>query len=127
MTFEKRIHDYCLRSDVVYERILSLSCEKDLYILYPLKLSDEQILKDNIQKMQKVIREYIGELKLYSKYMRKADEFYFDSQKQPMKNEAYKHQKRADELAEIMNDGISPYAWYSRECEGCYVVYLDKI
>lgn len=127
MTFEERIHDYCLRSDVVYERILSLSCEKDLYILYPLKLSDEQILKDNIQKMQKVIREYIDELNLYSKYMRKADEFYFDSQKQSMKNEAYKHQKRADDLAEIMDDGISPYAWYSQECEDCYVVYLDKI
>lgn len=127
MTFEERIHEYCLRSDVVHERILSLSCEKDLYILYPLKLSDEQILKDNIQKMQKVIREYIDEPNLYSKYMRKADEFYFDSQKQSMKNEAYKHQKRADDLAEIMDDGISPYAWYSQECEDCYVVYLDKI
>lgn len=127
MTFEERIREYCLRSDVVYERILSLSYEKDLYILYPLKLSDEQILKDNIPKMLKVIREYIDELNLYSKYMRKADEFYFDSQKQPMKNEAYKHQKRADELAEIMDDGISPYAWYSHECEDCYVVYLDKI
>ena len=65
MTFEERIHDYCLRSDMVYERILSLSCEKDLYILYPLKLADEQILKDNIQKMRKVIREYIHESETY--------------------------------------------------------------
>lgn len=128
MTFEERIYEYCLRSDIVCERILSLSCEKDLYILYPLKLSDEQILKDNIQKMQKVIREYIDELNLYSKYMRKADEFYFDSQKQSMKNEAYKHQKRADDLAEIMDDGISPYAWYYHDAmQYGYVVYLDKI
>lgn len=128
MTFEKRIHDYCLRSDVVYERILSSSCGKDLYILYLLKLADEQILKDNIQKMKKVIREYIDELNLYSKYMRKADEFYFDSQKQPMKNEAYKHQKRADELAEIMDDGISPYAWYYYDAmQYGYIVYLDNI
>lgn len=128
MTFEERIHEYCLRSDVVYERILSFSspCRKDLYVLYPSELEDEQILKDNIPKMLKVIREYIEELNLYSKYMRKADEFYFDSQKQLMKNEAYKHQKRADELAEIMNEGISPYAWYSQKCEDCYVVYLDK-
>lgn len=58
MIFEERIREHCLRSDLVYERILSLSYEKDLYILYPLKLSDEQILKDNIPKMLKVIREY---------------------------------------------------------------------
>jgi hypothetical protein len=48
----------------VYERILSLSCEKDLYILYPSKLANEQILKDNIPKMLKVIKEYISELEL---------------------------------------------------------------
>ena len=43
MTFEERIHEYCLQSDIVYERILSLSCEKDLYILYPSELANEQI------------------------------------------------------------------------------------
>lgn len=61
MTFEERIREYCLRSDVVYERILSFSstCGKDLYVLYPSELEDEQILKDNIPKMLKVIREYI--------------------------------------------------------------------
>lgn len=82
---------------------------------------------DNIQKMKKVVREYIDELKLYSKCMRKANEFYFDSQKQQMKNEAYNHQKRADELAEIMNDGISPYAWCREELEDRNIVFLDKI
>lgn len=61
MTLEERIREHCLRSDLVYERILSLSCEKDLYILYPSKLADEQILKDNIPKMLKVIREHIEE------------------------------------------------------------------
>ena len=127
MTFEKRIHDYCLRSDVVYERILSLSYEKDLYILYPLKLSDEQILKDNIPKMLKVIREYIEESELYRECMDRVDKLHFDSQKTAMINEAHSHQEKADELAEIMNEGISPYAWYSQECEDCYVVYLDKI
>lgn len=128
MTFEKRIHDYCLRSDVVYERILSLSYEKDLHILYPLKLSDEQILKDNIPKMLKVIREYIDESELYKKCMDRVDSFHFDSQKTTMINEAHNHQEKADELAEIMNEGISPYAWYYHDAmQHGYIVYLDKI
>lgn len=128
MTFEKRIHDYCLRSDVVYERILSLSYEKDLYILYPLKLSDEQILKDNIQKMLKVIREYIEESELYKKCIDRVDKLHFDSQKTAMINGAHSHQEKADELAEIMNEGISPYAWYYHDAmQYGYVVYLDNI
>ena len=126
MTFEERIREYCLRSDVVYERILSLSYEKDLYILYPLKLSDEQILKDNIPKMLKVIREYIDESELYKKYMDRVNRFHFDSQKTAMTNEAHSHQEKADELAEIMNEG--PYAWYYHDAmQYGYVVYLDKI
>lgn len=128
MTFEERIREYCLRSDIVYERILSLSCEKDLYILYPLKLSDEQILKDNILKMLKVIREYIEESELYKKCMDRVDRFHFDSQKTTMINEAHSHQEKADELAEIMNEGISPYAWYYHDAmQYGYVVCLDKI
>lgn len=128
MTFEERIHEYCLRSDVVHERILSLSCEKDLYILYPLKLADEQILKDNIQNMRKVIREYIEESELYRECMDRVDKFHFDSQKTAMINGAHSHQEKADELAEIMNEGISPYAWYYHDAmQYGYIVYLDKI
>lgn len=128
MTFEERIREYCLRSGIVYERILSLSYEKDLYILYPLKLSDEQILKDNIPKMLKVIREYIDESELYKKCMDRVNRFHFDSQKTAMTNEAHSHQEKADELAEIMNEGISPYAWYYHDAmQYGYVVYLDKI
>ena len=128
MTFEERIHDYCLRSDVVYERILSSPCGKDLYVLYPSELKDEQILKDNIPKMLKVIKKYISESELYGYYMSRADKIYFDSQKIAMINEAYSHQEKADELAEIMNEGISPYAWYCHDAmQHGYVVYLDKI
>lgn len=112
---------------MVYERILSLSCERDLYILYPLELADEQILKDNIQKMRKVIREYIDESELYKKCIDKADRFHFDLQKTAMINEAHNHQEKADELAEIMNEGISPYAWYYYNTMNRYIVYLDKI
>lgn len=128
MTFEKRIHDYCLRSDVVYERILSSPCGKDLYVLYPSKLEHEQILKDNIPKMLKVIRKYISESKLYGYYISRVDKLYFDSKKIAMINEANSHQEKADELAEIMNEGISPYAWYYHDAmQYGYVVYLDKI
>lgn len=128
MTFEERIREHCLRSDMVYERILSSPCGKDLYVLYPSELEHEQILKDNIPKMLKVIKKYISESELYGYYMSRADKIYFDSQKIAMINEAYSHQEKADELAEIMNEGISPYAWYYHDTmQYGYVVYLDKI
>ena len=127
MIFEERIREFCLRSDMVYERILSLSCEKDLYILYPLKLADEQILKDNIQKMRKVIREYIHESETYLRCMDKSKEFYFNSQMKSFVDEAHSHQEKADELAEIMNEGISPYAWSYYNTMNGYIVFLVKI
>lgn len=129
MTFEERIREYCLRSDVVYERILSFDLYmKDLYVIYPSELEYEQILKDNIPKMLKVIREYIEESELYKECMDKVDNLHFDSQKTAMINGAHSHQEKADELAEIMNEGISPYAWYYHDAmQYGYIVYLDKI
>lgn len=127
MIFEERIREYCLRSDLVYERILSSPREKDLYILYPSELKNEQILKDNIPKMLKVIREYIEESGLYRKCMDRVDKFHFDSQKTAMINEAHSHQEKADKLAEIINEGISPYAWYYYDTAEGYVVCLDNI
>lgn len=128
MTFEERIRELCLRSDMVYERILSLSCEKkDLYILCPLELADEQILKDNIPKMLKVIREYIHESETYLRCMDKSKEFYFNSQMKSFVDEAHNHQEKVDELAEIMNEGISPYAWGYYNTMNGYIVFLVKI
>lgn len=128
MTFEERMHEYCLQSDVVYERILSSLCGKDLYVLYPSELEHEQILKDNIPKMLKVIREYIEESELYRECMDRVDKLNFDSQKTAMINEAHSHQEKADKLAEIMNEGISPYAWYYHDAiQYGYVVCLDNI
>lgn len=128
MTFEERIRELCLRSDMVYERILSLSCEKkDLYILCPLELADEQILKDNIPKMLKVIRKYIHESETYLRCMDKSKEFYFNSQMKSFVDEAHNHQEKVDELAEIMNEGISPYAWGYYNTMNGYIVFLVKI
>lgn len=127
MIFEERIREHCLRSDLVYERILSLSCEKDLHILYPLELADEQILKDNIPKMLKVIREYIHESEAYLRCMDKSKEFYFNSQMKSFVDEAHNHQEKVDELAEIMNEGISPYACGYYNTMNGYIVFLVKI
>lgn len=128
MTFEEKVREYCLRSDVVCEKIFSPPCEKDLYVLYPSELKHEQILKDNIPKMLKVIKKHISESELYGYYMSRVGKLHFDSQKTAMINEANSHQKKADELAEIMNEGISPYAWYYHDVmQYGYVVYLDKI
>lgn len=127
MIFEERIREYCLRSDLVYERILSSPCGKDLYVLYPSELKNEQILKDNIPKMLKLIKKYISESELYGYYMSRVDKLHFDSQKMAMINEADSHQEKADELAEIMNEGINPYAWYYYDAKYGYIVYLDKI
>lgn len=78
--------------------------------------------------MLKVIREYIEESELYRECMDRVDKLHFDSQKIAMINEAHSHQEKADELAEIMNEGISPYAWYYHAVmQYGYVVYLDNI
>ena len=59
--------------------------------------------------------------------MDRVDKLHFDSQKMAMINEADSHQEKADELAEIMNEGINPYAWYYYDAKYGYIVYLDKI
>lgn len=78
--------------------------------------------------MLKAIKKYISESELYGYYMSRVDKLRFDSQKIAMINEAHSHQEKADKLAEIMNEGISPYAWYYHDAmQYGYIVYLDKI
>lgn len=107
-----------------------------ILILYPYELRNEPILKDNISKMTKVIREYIKESEMYRKCVDTIPNLIWDSQKLSMQNEADEHQRKADKLAEIMNEGISPYAWYVKDgfdgkIGGFHynvdnIVYLDK-
>lgn len=120
----------------VQELISTEYMDKRVLILYPYELSNESILKDNIPKMTKVIREYIKESEIYRKCVDSIPNLIWDSQKISMQNEADEHQRKADELAEKMNDGISPYAWYVKgkfngEIGGFHynvdnIVYLDK-
>ena len=120
----------------VEELISTEYMDKRILILYPYELRNEPILKDNIHKMTKVIREYIKEYEMYIKCVDTISNLIWDSQKISMQNEAYEHQRKADELAEIMNEGISPYAWYVKgrfngEIGGFHynvdnIVYLDR-
>lgn len=52
-----------------------------ILILYPYELSNETILKDNIPKMTKVIREYIKESEMYRKCVDSIQNLIWDSQK----------------------------------------------
>jgi len=52
----------------VVEELISMEyMDRSVLILYPYELSNEPILKDNIPKMTKVIREYIKESEMYKK------------------------------------------------------------
>lgn len=113
-----------------------ISMDKRILILFPYDLSNESILKDNILKMTKVVTEYIKEFELYRKCVDAIPNLIWDSQKLFMQNEANEHKRKVDKLAEKMNEGISPYAWYikGRFCGkiGRFhynvdnIIYLDK-
>ena len=48
------------------QELISMECiDRSVLILYPYGLSNEPILKDNIPKMTKAIREYIKESEMY--------------------------------------------------------------
>lgn len=51
----------------VHELIPIRCTDTRILIMYPYELSNEPILKDNIPKMTKVIREYIKESEMYKK------------------------------------------------------------
>lgn len=70
------------------------------------------MLETNIPKMVSVVREYIKELESYLMFKNMMGNARCDSEKLKYGNIAYEHQKKADKLAEKMNEGISPYFWY---------------
>ena len=134
---ENRGDKLLIEPDVCISELISTEHLERILIMYPYEFRNEQILKDNITKMSNVIREYINELELYRRCIDTIPNLIWDSQKASLQNEADEHQRKADELAEVMNDGISPYCWYfvrnfDRYIEGIhykadYVVYLEKI
>ena len=126
-----------IEPDVCISELISTEHLERILIMYPYEFRNEQILKDNIPKMTKVIREYINESELYRRCIDTIPNLIWDSQKASLQNEADEHQRKADELAEVMNDGISPYHWcvcknFDQYINGIYykanyAIYLEKI
>ena len=118
------------------QELVSMEHMDRILILYPYELRNEQILKNNISQMIKVIREYIEELEMYRKCIDIIPNLIWDSQKISMQDEAIEYQRKANELAEKINEGISPYYWcvdgsFDGEIDGFYynvnnVVHLEK-
>ena len=134
---ENRGDKLLIEPDVCISELISTEHLERIIIMYPYEFRNEKILKDNIPKMTKVIREYISESELYRRCIDTIPNLIWDSQKFSLQNEADEHQRKADELAEVMNDGISPYHWcvcknFDQYINGIYykadyVIYLEKI
>ena len=115
---------------ICIHELMSMEHLERILIMYPYEFRNEKILKDNIHKMMNVIREYINESELYRRCVDTIPSLIWDSQRNLLQNEA-------DELAEVMNDGISPYHWcvcknFNKCIDGMYykadyVIYLEKI
>lgn len=110
----------------------------NIIVVYPVEFVSDPVLEENIPKMVSVVREYIKESESYLMFKNMIGNAKWDSEKLKYGDMAYKHQKKADELAEKMNKGISPYFWYvgkvsddvvfkeiSRKVD--YAVCLEKI
>lgn len=127
-------NNYCIQP------VLSVTNPLDdkIVILYPKEFIGDSVLEENIPKMLSVAREYIKEFESYLMFKNMIGNARWDSEKLKYGNIAYEHQKKADKLAEKMNEGISPYAWYVRKvCDELiyngihqhvdYAVCLEKI
>ena len=101
-------NNYCI------QQMLSVDCSWDdkIVILYPKEFIGDSVLEENIPKMISVVREYIKEFESYLMFKNMIENARWDSEKLKYGNLAYEHHQKADKLAEKMNEGISPYAWY---------------
>ena len=120
--------------------VLSVDNPSDdkIVILYPKEFIGDSVLEANIPKMLSAVKEYIKEFESYLMFKNMIGNARWDSEKLKYGNIAYEHQKKADKLAEKMNEGISPYAWYVNKVNDKlvfngisqrvdYAVYLEKI
>ena len=100
-------NNFCIR-EVVNKEIPYRS----IIVIYPIEFIGDPVLEENIPKMISVVREYIKEFESYLMFKNMIGNARWDSEKLKYGNIAYEHQEKADKLAEKMNEGISPYAWY---------------
>lgn len=127
-------NNYCIQQVL---NVADLSDDK-IVILYPKEFIGDSVLEENISKILSVVREYIKEFESYLMFKNMIGNARWDSEKLKYGNLAYEHQSKADKLAEKMNEGISPYAWYVNKVNDKlafngisqrvdYVVHLEKI
>ena len=100
-------NNFCIR-EVVNKEIPYIS----IIVIYPIEFIGDPVLEENIPKMISVVMEYIKEFESYLMFKNMIGNARWDSEKLKYGNIAYEHQEKADKLAEKMNEGISPYAWY---------------
>ena len=127
MIFEEELLHRNGFDDVEYDVFNSyVGNNKDLYIVYPLELKDNMLIRDNIyENVLEVVKDYIIEWELYRKYRYSP---HYEFQKEMMRNETISHLDRLDKLKEFMNEGISPYEWFCTKSyvDNCYILYLEK-
>lgn len=127
-------NNYCIQTVLNVADLLN----DKIVILYPKEFIGDSVLEENIPKMISVVREYIKEFESYLMFKNMTGNARWDSEKLKYGNIAYEHQEKADKLAEKMNEGISPYAWYINKVNDKlafkgisqkvdYIVYLEKI
>lgn len=128
MTFEEKLlNKNGFNNDIAYDVFNSyIGNGKDLYIVYPLELEDNILIRDNISdNVLRTVKDYITEWELYRKYRYS---HHYELQKEMIRNEAISHLDKLDKLKEIMNEGISPYEWFCTKSyvDNCYILYLEK-
>ena len=78
---ENRGDKLLIEPDVCISELISTDHLERILIMYPYEFRNEQILKNNIPKMTKVIREYINESELYRRCIDAIPNLIWDSQK----------------------------------------------
>lgn len=122
---KNNIKQIYLPDDVYWEVIFSEKyIEGNLLIMFPEELKNEKILQNNIKRMTSIVREYMEELRLSKICFDRIDGSHFDSQKELMRKGALEHGRKANNLLDKINEGISPYFWY---CENGFSGYINDI
>jgi hypothetical protein len=85
--------------------------DKRIVVLFSHSLSREKVLRDNVKNISKYIYEYIDAREQYFTLNDLAKQAVFDVNKMKHSSGADKQQKKMDELAELLNENISPYRW----------------
>lgn len=102
------------KEDLCYLYIDDVVSGRRIVILFPYELYSYNIMKDNLKEMQKYVIDYVKAEDSMNLNHNKILEVSFDSLKDKYAQLRDDSQKEMDRLSELMNVGISPYAWFSK-------------